>query len=69
MTNPNWNTLPKETIREFDEKGCLIVRRALDQKTVAHLLEICDHLIGSEKKQTDKRARMDITMAFATASP
>ena len=50
MTNPNWNTLPKETIREFDEKGCLMVRRALDQKTVAHLLEICDHLIDSNEK-------------------
>ena len=50
MTHPNWNILPRETIREFDEKGCLIVRRALDQKTVAHLLEICDRLIDSDKK-------------------
>ena len=57
MITPNWNTLPKETIREFDEKGCLIVRRALDQKTVAHLLEVCDQLIGSNEKNKPTNAR------------
>ena len=56
MINPNWNILPKETIREFDEKGCLIVRQALDQKTVAHLLEICDRLIDSDIK-TNRQTR------------
>ena len=56
MPHPNWNLLPKETIQEFDKKGCLIVRNALNKKTVAHLLEVCDRLIDSTLK-TNRQTR------------
>ena len=43
-----YDPLPETDIQHFDDKGYLIVRNALDQDTVAQLIEAGDRLVGSD---------------------
>ncbi len=43
-----YTPIPKEQVREFDEKGYLIVRNALDSGTISKLIEVSDRLIASD---------------------
>ena len=45
-----YTPIPKEQIRQFDEQGYLIVRNALDQDTIAHLIEVSDRIIASDSQ-------------------
>lgn len=47
--------IPEEQIREFDEKGYLIVRNALDSATISQLLEVSDRLIASDHQENRQR--------------
>ncbi len=57
-----WEVLPKETIRQFDEEGCLIVRKALDVSVAARLEAAGDRAIESDartNRQTRDEGRYD----------
>lgn len=51
-----YQPLPPEEIKHFDEKGFLIVRNALDQKTVETLIEAGDALVASDLKTNRQTA-------------
>jgi len=44
----DYTPIPQEQIRQFDEKGYLIVRNVLDKKTISRLVVASDHLIDSD---------------------
>lgn len=44
----DYTPIPQEQIRQFDEKGYLIVRNVLDKKTISRLVVASDHLISSD---------------------
>ncbi len=47
-SNTTWQTIPKKTIRKFDEEGYAIVRHALDREAVDRLTEAADRLVDSD---------------------
>ena len=53
-----YTPVPEEDIRNFDEQGYLIVRKALDQETISQLIEASDKLIASDI-QTNRQRKPD----------
>jgi len=51
-----YEPLPAEDIQHFDDNGYLIVRNALDQDTVAQLIEAGDRLVNSDLKTNRQTA-------------
>lgn len=47
----NWYELSEAEIRQFDDKGYIIVRQALDRETVDRLIEVSDGLIASDRRE------------------
>ncbi|MFT5087566.1 MAG: ectoine hydroxylase-related dioxygenase (phytanoyl-CoA dioxygenase family) [Candidatus Latescibacterota bacterium] len=43
-----YTAVPQEQIREFDEKGYLVVRNVLDEETMAELITASDRLMDSD---------------------
>jgi ectoine hydroxylase-related dioxygenase (phytanoyl-CoA dioxygenase family) len=43
-----YTPVPEEQIREFDEKGYLVVRNVLDSQAISELEEVSDRLINSD---------------------
>ena len=48
--NLQWHSLTDDEIREFDEKGYLIVRGVLDSPTIGKLIDAGDRLMASDRR-------------------
>ena len=47
----DWHALSAQEIRQFDEKGYLVVRDVLDQETIDRIVEVGDRLIASDDQE------------------
>ena len=47
----DWHPLSDEDIRQFDDKGYLIVRNVLDADTIDELIEVSDQLMASDRRE------------------
>ena len=47
----DWHPLSDEDIRQFDDKGYLIVRNVLDSDTINELIEVSDQLMASDRRE------------------
>ena len=47
----DWYPLCDDEIRQFDDKGYLIVRNVLDSDTIEELIEVSDRLMASDRRE------------------